>query len=153
MTLAASIELLQADTIQRASAGERAAIDELLRAMQRPFYNLALRMLGNRPAAEDATQESLLRVITHLSQYRAEAKFSTWATRVAVNAIFDFRSGLAREAHLTFDMFSGMLRAPEALFSKRVVRGQFSGAQGTELSAHHDPLNSHISPIQTVSSH
>ena len=48
--------------------------------------------------AEDATQECLLRVLTHLSQYRSEAKFGTWATRIALNAVFDFRSGVARQA-------------------------------------------------------
>ena len=110
MTLATSIEQLVPDVIERACAGERDAIDQLLRVMQRPFYNLALRMLNNRPAAEDATQECLLRVVTHLSQYRAEAKFSTWATRVAVNVIIDFRSGIARDARMTFGTLAGMLR-------------------------------------------
>lgn len=110
MTLATAIEHLAPDVIQRASAGERAAIDQLLRVMQRPFYNLALRMLGDRSAAEDATQECLLRVITHLSQYRGEAKFATWATRVAVHAVFDFRSGIAREARMNLHAFTEMLR-------------------------------------------
>src|SRR5215472_17241292 len=109
MTLAALTESLGDETIRRAIDGERAAVDLLLRALQRPFYNLALRMLGDRSTAEDATQECLLRAITHLSQYRGDAKFGTWATRVAVNVILDFRSGRAREARLTFDSFRGML--------------------------------------------
>ena len=118
--LATSIEQLSLDVIERASAGEREAIDRLLRVMQRPFYNLALRMLGNRSAAEDATQECLLRVITHLSQYRSEAKFATWATRVAVNVLFDYRSGLAREARMTFQTFSEMLReSPDETATER----------------------------------
>jgi RNA polymerase sigma factor (sigma-70 family) len=105
MTLAGLTDSLEPETIRRAIDGERAAVDQLLRALQRPFYNLALRMLGDRSVAEDATQECLLRVVTHLSQYRGEAKFGTWATRVAVNVIFDFRSGLARQARMTFDAF------------------------------------------------
>jgi len=100
MTLATSIEQLAPDVIVRASAGEREAIDRLLRVMQRPFYNLALRMLGNRSAAEDATQECLLRVITHLSHIAAR-RSSRPGPRVAVSVLFDYRSGLAREARMT----------------------------------------------------
>jgi len=111
MTLAALTDSLDHEAIRRAVDGERAAVDELLRALQRPFYNLALRMLGDRSVAEDATQECLLRVVTHLSQYRGEAKFGTWATRVAVNVTLDFRSGLARQARMTIDSFVERLEA------------------------------------------
>ncbi len=111
MTLAASLEQLDPDTVQRACAGDRRAVEELVRVMQRPFYNLALRMLADRTIAEDAVQECLLRIITHLSQYRQEAKFATWATRIAVNAIFDFRSGVARRARYGFDDFAAGLAA------------------------------------------
>jgi RNA polymerase sigma factor (sigma-70 family) len=111
VSLAASLEGLAPDTIARGCAGDRRALEQILTALQRPFYNLALRMLHNRALAEDATQESLLRVVTHLSQYRHEAKFSTWATRVAVNAVLDFRSGVARQAHAPFDAFAEQLHA------------------------------------------
>jgi RNA polymerase sigma factor (sigma-70 family) len=111
MTLAGLIDALDPEAIRRAIDGERASVDQLLRVLQRPFYNLALRMLGDRSAAEDATQECLLRVITHLSQYRGEAKFGTWATRVAVNVILDFRSGLARQPRMTLDAFAEGLAA------------------------------------------
>ena len=109
MTLASALQALGPDVVERACAGDRNAIQELVGVMQRPFYNLALRMLGERAAAEDATQECLLRVITHLSQFRGDAKFGTWATRIAVNAIFDFKSGVARNVRFGFDDFAGGL--------------------------------------------
>jgi RNA polymerase sigma factor (sigma-70 family) len=109
MNLAASLEQLPADVIQLACDGDRQALDRLATAIQRPFYNLAVRMLGDRTLAEDATQESLLRVITHLSQYRSEAKFATWATRVAVNAILNFKSQNVRAARYQFDAFAEQL--------------------------------------------
>jgi RNA polymerase sigma factor (sigma-70 family) len=109
MTLAAHLERLGPDILACACAGDRNAIEQLVGVMQRPFYNLALRMLGDRSGAEDATQECLLRVLTHLSQYRSEAKFGTWATRIALNAIFDFRSGIARQARIGMDDFAAGL--------------------------------------------
>jgi RNA polymerase sigma factor (sigma-70 family) len=111
MTLAALLEELAPDVAERACAGERAAVAELVEVMQRPFYNLALRMLADRAAAEDAVQECLLRVITHLSEFRKESRFATWATRIAVNAILDFRSGIARQARYGFDEFAAGLAA------------------------------------------
>lgn len=106
MTLAASLSQVEPDLARRACDGDRNAVAELVRVMQRPFYNLALRMLADRSAAEDAAQECLLRVITHLSQYREEARFATWATRIAVNAIFDFKSGVARQSRYGLDEFA-----------------------------------------------
>src|SRR2546430_10506506 len=68
-------------------------------------------MLHDRALAEDAAQESLLRIVTPLSQYRHEAKFATWATRVAVNAVLDFKNGVAREARNSFEHFANQLDA------------------------------------------
>ncbi len=65
--------------------GDLASIDALLRAIQPGVFNCAVRMLGNREDAGDATQEILLKVVTHLAGYRGEAAFATWVFRVARN--------------------------------------------------------------------
>jgi RNA polymerase sigma factor (sigma-70 family) len=111
VSLAASLDRLKPEVLERASAGDRESLEELLRVIQRPFFNLALRMLHDRVLAEDATQECLLRVVTHLSQYRHEAKFATWATRVAVNAVLDFKNGVAREPRSSFEQFANQIDA------------------------------------------
>lgn len=54
---------------RRAIAGDRDAVESLVRALQRDIYGLALRMLWQREAAEDATQEILVRVVTRLAQF------------------------------------------------------------------------------------
>src|SRR5258707_7289648 len=118
MSLAASLEQLSAETLACACAGERESLEQVLRVMQRPFYNLARRMLHDRSLAEDATQEALLRVVTHLSEFRGEASFTTWATRVAVNVVLDFRRGMAREARGSFELVASSLEqalAPTAV--------------------------------------
>jgi RNA polymerase sigma factor (sigma-70 family) len=91
--------------VQRAVAGERAAMEEIMRALERPFFNLALRMLLARDEAEDATQECLLRVATRLATFEGAARFSTWAWRVAVNRLLELR----RRPAFTFDEFSAGL--------------------------------------------
>jgi len=72
-----------AEVVAAATSGDLAALDQVLHAIQPGIYNLAVRMLGQRDDAADATQEILLRVVTHLGSFRAEAKFSTWVFQVA----------------------------------------------------------------------
>jgi hypothetical protein len=50
--------------VARALAGEQDAVEGVILAIQDDVYGLALRMLGERTAAEDATQEILLQVLT-----------------------------------------------------------------------------------------
>ncbi len=78
-------------TVQRAVSGEAAAMEAIMRSLERPFYNLALRMLLTRAEAEDATQECLLRVATRLSQFAGGSRFSTWAWKVAVRRILELK--------------------------------------------------------------
>ena len=47
--------------------------------MRNQIYSLALRMLWHPADAEDATQEILIRIVTHLGSFRGESAFSTWS--------------------------------------------------------------------------
>ena len=67
----------------RALEGDRAALDALCRALSGPVYRLALRMLGHPEDAEDATQEILVKSVTHLSSFRGESKVLTWVYTIA----------------------------------------------------------------------
>jgi RNA polymerase sigma-70 factor (ECF subfamily) len=48
-------------------------------------YSAALAVLRNEADAEDAAQEAILKAFTHIRQFRAEARFSTWLIQIAVN--------------------------------------------------------------------
>jgi len=78
--------------------GDAPALERLLLQAQPLVFNLALRMLGRREDAHDATQEILLRIATHLSDYRGDSRFSTWVYRIAANALLDARRAGARRA-------------------------------------------------------
>jgi DNA-directed RNA polymerase specialized sigma24 family protein len=54
--------------VQRAVAGERAAMEQIMRSLERPFFNLAFRMLLSPAEAEDATQELILETAKHFIQ-------------------------------------------------------------------------------------
>lgn len=68
---------------ERAKRGERAALEELLAALEPRLSRLAYRFLHHRQDAADATQEILILVLTKLSTFRGESSVATWAYRVA----------------------------------------------------------------------
>ncbi len=71
--------------IDQAVAGDKEALETVISSVQDLIFNLSLRMLGTFADAEDASQDIILKVITHLSSFRKESAFSTWLFRIAVN--------------------------------------------------------------------
>jgi RNA polymerase sigma factor (sigma-70 family) len=84
--------------VARAVDGDKAALEEVVRLLQDPLYRLALRMVWRPADAEDAVQEILIRVITRLSSWRAEARLLTWAYRIGVNYLLNLRRQTPHEA-------------------------------------------------------
>ena len=72
--------------MRRAGAGEGAAFDALVRRHQGRVYRLARRLTGNAADAEEALQDTFLRVLRRLSGFRGQSLFSTWLYRVATNS-------------------------------------------------------------------
>ena len=59
--------------VQRAAQGDKAALDAVLREIKDDVYKLSMRMLGHPSDAEDATQEVLIKVLTHLGSFRGDS--------------------------------------------------------------------------------
>jgi len=108
---------VEAETLDRALSGDAGAVAEIVRTLQRPFYGLARRMTLSNEDAEDATQEALVRVVTHLAQFDGASRFSTWAFRIAVNQILDTKKRRHRLPLLSVETIEDEIRAglePEA---------------------------------------
>lgn len=75
--------------IQQALAGNQAAFSQLVEAYQMPVYNLAYRMLGSPEEAEDAAQETFVRVWTRLHTFDLDRKFSSWILSIASHYCID----------------------------------------------------------------
>jgi RNA polymerase sigma factor (sigma-70 family) len=90
-------------TLRDALAGSLEAVDSLITAIQPGIYKLAVHVLGHRDDAADATQEILLKVVTHLSGFRAESAFATWVWRVAYNHLMTARTRKAESPEVSLD--------------------------------------------------
>jgi RNA polymerase sigma factor (sigma-70 family) len=97
------------ELVVRARAGDRAALEAVIAGTQDLVYNLALRMLWHPADAEDATQEILIRIATHLGSFRGESAFTTWTYRVAANYLLTTRKRRAEREELTFERFAAQL--------------------------------------------
>ncbi len=97
-------EELQA-LIDKAIAGDKASLETLINGIQDMVFNLSLRMLGTFSDAEDATQDILLKVITHLSSFRRESAFTTWVFSIAANHLKNYKKHMFARYPLTFDFY------------------------------------------------
>ncbi len=75
--------------VLQARNGDDEAFAILVETYQTPVYNLCYRMLGEPEAAEDAAQETFLKVYQNLSRYDAERSFATWLLSIAAHHCID----------------------------------------------------------------
>lgn len=101
--------------VEQAREGDKAALEALLDHIQRPVYNLTLRMLQSPADAEDAAQEILIKVITHLATFKGDAAFTTWVYRIASNYLLTVRRRHAEQHTVNFETMSERLQASLAL--------------------------------------
>jgi RNA polymerase sigma-70 factor, ECF subfamily len=74
-----------ADCIRRILAGEKHLFHELIRPCERPIYFLLLSLLRNETEAEDAAQDTAIKVYLNLNNFRGESQFRTWVLSIARN--------------------------------------------------------------------
>ena len=72
-------------------AGDLSPASEIYERYSGPIYNFAFRFLRNTAVADDAVQEVLMKVIKHASQYKNDAKFSTWIFAITANWCRDYK--------------------------------------------------------------
>lgn len=133
--------------IERGLNGDKSALDALFARNTRTLYQTALRVLGNPEDAEEALQEGLLSAYRNLPKFERRSQFSTWLTRIVINAaLMRRRSKRARPAVSLDDVakegdvplaerFADSGPNPEQLYA------------GTELNSRMNKKLAEISPL------
>ena len=91
--------------VARARSGEGDALEDLVRRHQAWIYNIAVRMLYHPQDAQDATQEILIKALTHLSSFEGRSTFRTWLYRIVVRHVLNTKRGRLEPAILTFSCY------------------------------------------------
>lgn len=112
----------------------------------RKIFNTAYRILGEESSAEDALQETMLNVYRGISNFRGDAKISTWISRITINVCLGMlrKNKKARFVELN-DQFSDEIEAESASFSDPLAY-----ACGEELKAHIRETFARMSAKQAV---
>src|SRR2546425_6425242 len=71
--------------IARILAGEKELFHQLIRPYEGMVDLTLFSIVKNETEAEDGAQEAVISAYRHLGSFRAEAKFSTWLTTIAIN--------------------------------------------------------------------
>lgn len=93
------------DLVNKATAGDKQALETLVASVQDIVFNLSLRMLGTFADAEDATQDILLKMITHLSSFRGDSSFTTWVFSIAANHLKNYKKHMFAHYPLSFEYY------------------------------------------------
>jgi len=97
-------EELQA-LVDKATAGDKKALETLVTGVQDIVFNFSLRMLGTFADAEDAAQDILLKIITHLSSFRGDSSFTTWVFSIAANHLKNYKKHMFARYPLSFEYY------------------------------------------------
>ena len=83
--MTASNPEFEADCIRRILAGEKQLFHDLIRPCERAIYFLLFSILRNEAEAEDAAQETAIKVYLNLHLFRGDSQFRTWVLSIARN--------------------------------------------------------------------
>jgi len=77
------------ELIRRLKEGDPKAIDDIVETYKGPLFAFLLRMTGNITTTEDLFQETWLRVMRYIHNFRGDSKFTTWLFQIALNLCRD----------------------------------------------------------------
>jgi RNA polymerase sigma-70 factor, ECF subfamily len=83
--MTASNPEFERECIRRILAGEKQLFHLLIRPCERAIYFLLLSLLRNEAEAEDAAQETAIKVYRNLHLFRGDSQFRTWVLSIARN--------------------------------------------------------------------
>jgi len=79
------------ELIDRILAGERELYAVLVNKYKRYAFTIALRIVENKPEAEEAAQDAFIKAFNYLKSFNRQAKFSTWLYRIVFNTAVSYR--------------------------------------------------------------
>lgn len=87
--------------VQRCRDGDGEGFAALVRQYERPVFNLAFRMLGDREEARDVAQAAFLKALESLHRFDPRYRFFSWLYRIAMNEALDVLGRRGRQTELT----------------------------------------------------
>jgi RNA polymerase sigma-70 factor (ECF subfamily) len=94
-------------------AGDLRAYERLYQSQGMRMKNLARNLLGSTADAEDAVQDTFLKIQRGIGTFRGQSSFVTWTFRILVNTCHDLRRSRVRRKEQTQEDTNSTAPAPE----------------------------------------
>ena len=92
--------------VTEAIAGDRSALEQLIRLHEPFIYNVAWKYTNDPIEAKDLSQEAFIKIITKLSTFEGRSSFQSWAYRIVVNQFLQTKRRPAEDRWKRFDDFA-----------------------------------------------
>jgi len=89
--------------VAKVQSGDTSAFDQLIERYKGRLYATIYHMTSNHEDAADLLQETLIRAFRAMPRFRRDARFSTWAHRIAINVTINHLRQNKRRATLSLD--------------------------------------------------
>lgn len=96
--------------IDRILQGETNLFAVLVDRYKDMIFTLSLKMVKNREEAEEAAQDTFIKVYHSLSKFKGDSKFSTWIYKISYNNCLDrLKKNKKEDLNISIDEFSSHL--------------------------------------------
>lgn len=110
------------ELVQKAQAGDTAALEQLLERIAPSVQRFGLRMCQHTQDSEDVLQDTLMNILGHLNEFEGRSSFTSWVFMLTRSACTRRRRGLKNKPRETVDELETVLKSddsPEASASDR----------------------------------
>ena len=84
-------------------AGDLRAFEQLYRLHSSRMKSMARNLLGTTSDAEDAVQDTFLKIQRSIATFRGQSSFATWSFRILINTCYDARRSRMRKKEVSQD--------------------------------------------------
>jgi len=127
------IAVSETELVARAVKGDRRALTEIVEKNEKMVYNTALRLLSNPEEAECVLQETFLKVLQVLPEFKGQSSLSTWIFRIAANFSLMRLRSRKREPEALKEEESRVSREALAAFNRSVGNNPLEAAMNSEI--------------------
>jgi len=120
--------------VERCRKGDMQAFGALVAKYQDRIYNLILRMCGRASDAEELAQETFLKAMQRIGQFRGQSRFYTWLFRIAANLTISHRRRSGRVKFQSLGGTEDYERTQAQALTASVARRRNPGPEASAMS-------------------
>jgi len=117
------VEANDKEVIEACQRGDHDAFRALFEAHKNRVYSIALRYSGDHATALDIAQETFLKLLSRIQQYRGDSSFDSWLCRLVVNTCLDHHRRRRRLLPLMEDLLN-TFRSPNESVLHQLLRSE-----------------------------